>query len=245
MKINIYGENHDKAILCLPGLFMSGECFSLLASKMPESCFICITLDGHDSKEEELRDKEDELDRIVELLEEKGYTEFELALGLSLGTIFVLELAKRPELQIKKLFLDGAVNLYSSKASRLEGYVMSVIFQNFRMLAKHKQILIRMLKTMYSEDWAANMQMCMSYLSKRSMKAIVSILTEYELQSGIHQPMCFLYGSKESNIAKNKNVIREWYPDAVIEVKKGYNHLFFLNQELDEYAKKVKEFMNL
>ena len=46
MKINEYGKNNQQKILCIPGVFLSGECFSTLAEGLPEYHMVCVTMDG-------------------------------------------------------------------------------------------------------------------------------------------------------------------------------------------------------
>lgn len=117
MNLCEFGDRSYPHILFIPGLFMSGECLKSIALKMPQYHFICVTLDGYDDSGEEFEGLEQECTKIASRLKENSFISFELVMGMSLGTIFAMELAKCEELTIRKIFLDGAVNFYTSGAA--------------------------------------------------------------------------------------------------------------------------------
>ena len=93
MKIEEYGKPEGSSILCVPGVFMSGDFFSRLAEQMPEYHFVCVTLDGFHPGCEEFTGLEPQVEKLVGLLVQRNLTRFELAIGLSMGTIFAVRTA--------------------------------------------------------------------------------------------------------------------------------------------------------
>lgn len=240
MKIEEYGKPESKAILCVPGVFMSGDFFSRLAEQMPEYHFVCVTLDGFHPGCEEFVGLESQVEKLVGLLVQKELTHFELVIGLSMGTVFAVKLAKREELSIKKLFLDGPVSFYQSKHPRILSAAMYMIFSYFRKSAKNEQKSIRSLQKVYTEDWARKTHLCRQSLSESSLRAMVRLLTDYQLEPGITQPMYLLFGAKEQNIEINSRTVKKLYPSAQITVQPGYNHLGYLDHEPDHYAEMIR-----
>lgn len=240
MKIEEYGKPEGSSILCVPGVFMSGDFFSRLAEQMPEYHFVCVTLDGFHPGCEEFTGLEPQVEKLVGLLVQRNLTRFELAIGLSMGTIFAVKLAKREELSIKKLFLDGAVSFYESKHPKALKAAMYLIFSYFRKTAKDEQKSMKSLQKIYTEDWAKKSHLCRKSLSKPSLKVIVRLLAEYRLEPGITQPMYLLFGAKEDNITINSRTVKELYPSAKITVQPGYNHLGYLDHEPEHYAEMIR-----
>jgi len=244
MNICEFGDKRRPHILYIPGLFMSGACLQSIASRMPQYHFLCVTLDGYDGSGEEFPGLEQECTRIVSWLRENDLTSFELVMGMSLGTIFAMELAKREELVIRKIFLDGAVNFYTSGAALFERMAMRHIFSGYIRKAADREKMIANLKKSFIGNWPEEMQRCMSRLSENSMKTMIEVLVNYRIGPGVRQPMYCLYGSRETNMQVNAHLIRRYYPDAEIHIVKGYNHLVYANQQPETYAGLIQAFLN-
>ena len=142
MNICEFGDRSRPHILYIPGLFMSGSCLESIALKLPQFHFVCVTLDGYDRSGEELEGLEQECSKLIGQLKERGFLDFELVMGMSFGTIFAVELARSSELTIQKIFLDGAVNFYTSGASFFERMAMNYIFSGYIKKAANREKVI-------------------------------------------------------------------------------------------------------
>lgn len=242
MKIIEYGNPEGKRILCIPGVFMAAECFRRLSQELPEYRLVCVTLDGFHPGSEEFGGLEQQTEKLVRMLRDRGTTSFEMVLGLSMGTIFSVRLAKNPALKIRKLFLDGAVNFYRSKVKYVVQAAIYLIFRHFMITAKKdKQKSSNDLKKVYEGDWGEIIQVCRASLTEPSLRVMARLLADYTLEPGVEQPMYLIFGGKEDNIKVNSRVVRALYPDARIMVKEGYNHLEYLNRQPEEYGKLVRK----
>lgn len=244
MLIKEYGDKNGKAVLCVPGVFMAAECFRRLAEELPEYRMVCVTLDGFHPDSDEFESLEQQTEKLVHMLQDRGATDFELVIGLSMGTIFAVRLAKHPSLHIKKLLLDGAVNFYRSKYKPVVHAAIYLIFSYFMKTSGDKERSIRDLGKVYGGDWPEIQYICRTSLTKPSLRVIAKLLADYKLEPGVTQPMYLLYGGDEDNVQTNSKVVKELYPDAKIAVKPGYNHLAFLNREPVEYGKIVRKILN-
>ncbi len=231
MLIKEYGDKTGKAVLCVPGVFMAAECFRRLAEELPEYRMVCVTLDGFHPDSDEFESLEQQTEKLVRMLQDRGTTQFELVIGLSMGTIFAVRLAKHPSLHIKKLLLDGAVNFYRSKYKPIVHAAIYLIFSHFMKTSGDKDQSIRDLGKVYGGDWPEIQYVCRTSLTKPSLRVIAKLLADYKLEPGVTQPMYLLYGGDEDNVQTNSKVVKDLYPDAKIAVKPGYNHLAFLNRE--------------
>ena len=242
MKIIEYGNPEGKRILCIPGVFMAAECLRRLSQELPEYRLVCVTLDGFHPGSEEFGGLEQQTEKLVRMLRDRGTTSFEMVLGLSMGTIFSVRLAKNPALKIRKLFLDGAVNFYRSKVKYVVQAAIYLIFRHFMITAKKdKQKSSNDLKKVYEGDWGEIIQVCRASLTEPSLRVMARLLADYTLEPGVEQPMYLIFGGKEDNIKVNSRVVRALYPDARIMVKEGYNHLEYLNRQPEEYGKLVRK----
>ena len=242
MRICEYGAKENRSILYIPGLFMSGECFAEIAKHLPEYHCVCVTLDGMDG-EEDYKGLEQEKKKLIHILYGQKMTDFELVVGMSLGTIFAMELAKCPKLNIGKVFLDGAVNFYTSKFPWAEKKAMNAIFNGYRKSAADKEKLICKMEKSFQGNWPVQMQACMATVSKASNRAIVDTLIHYSVAPGVKQPIRCIYGGKETNARVNAYLIKKKYPDAEIELIPGYNHLVYANHHPEEYAQRIKNYI--
>ena len=184
-----------------------------------------------------------ECTKIASRLKENSFISFELVMGMSLGTIFAMELAKCEELTIRKIFLDGAVNFYTSGAAFFERMAMRHIFSGYIRKASDREKMIANLEKNFIGNWPEEMQRCMSGLSENSMKAMIEVLVNYRIGPGVGQPLYCLYGSRETNMQVNAHLIRRYYPNAEVHIVKGYNHLVYANQQPDAYAGLIQAFL--
>lgn len=237
MKLEEYGARGRKEILCIPGLFLSGSCFQELIAQLPEYHFVCVTLDSHHPGSEEYPGREAELDKLAAMLRERGLTHFDLAIGLSLGTIMSVCLAERDEIQIDRLLLDGAVNFYScGLAAVFEKAAMGALFRSAIRQARGEKVLFPILDQMYVGTWAASSKLCASSMTEPALEILIHELSDFLPKPGLLQPIHCLYGSREQNVAICRFNIRRCFPQATFEIKQGYNHLMFLNHRPEEYA---------
>lgn len=242
MRIQEFGTNNGKSILCIPGLFMSGDCFRNLIRYLPEYHFVCVTLDAHHPDSEEFEGLEQEVSKLTQELKARELVQFDLVIGLSLGTILSVCLAERPGLSIKQLLLDGAVNFYISKSQFLEQAAMSALFHYFIRAAK-KPSRFKVLDHQYAGDWAEYTGICLRSMTPSSLKVLIPLLSNFTPHPGLTQPISCLYGAKENNIAANQAAIRKCFPQARFSVIPGYNHLGFLNREPEKYAEIVRSML--
>lgn len=239
MKIECYGTPNKPSILCIPGVFMSGDSFQNLIAQLPDYHFVCVTLDAHHPGSDEFEGLTQEVDKLIRQLQSRKLTQFDLAIGLSLGTILSVCVAARTEISIKQLMLDGAVSFYTCPSKLFERAAMSAMFRHFMRKARKSKLP----KQQFSGDMSACSEICMRTMTPASLKTIIRLLSDFVPAPGLTQPIYCLYGSRENNISANQTVIKKCFPQAVFSVKQGCHHLEFFNRHPDEYADIVRSLL--
>lgn len=243
MKITEFGPQNGPQILAIPGVFMSAEAFRDLAAYLPDCHIVAVTLDAHYEGSEEYPGREEELNRLTDQLKALGYTHFQLCIGLSLGTIMSVCLAKRGEIEIEQFLLDGAVNFYHSSVAFLEKAAMSVIFHNLMRRARARKAASGMLNFAYTGSWSSVFDECQRSMTDESIDILIRELSDFTPEPGLSQPIYCLYGSLENNILANRKAIKKAYPQARFSLKMGHNHLTWLNRHPDKFAKLVRNIL--
>lgn len=241
MKIIDYNEGREKKILCLHGLYMNGECFSDLAAEMPEYQLVCVTYDSFHYGSGEFESLEQQAQKMVAMLKERGMTDFVLAIGTSLGTAVATYLARGRELRFGKLWLDGGVVLCEYKYKRFYRWVIYKIFHKIMVEAHREGAKSRFLGRPMPEEWLAKTEEPRKALTEQSLKNIVDVLVDYHIGPGITAPIYMTYGEKEADIQKNVDQVRALYPLAKVSVESGYNHLEYMDVKTGEYADRVRQ----
>ena len=243
MKINEYNIGNEKKILCLPGLYMNGECFEGLAKELKEYHLICITYDSFHYGSEEFQSLEEQSDKIIRLLKEKGTTEFVLTIGTSLGTVFASHLAATSDLSLGKLWLDGGVMLFPYKAKFFYSMAIYSIFHQIMVETKKGSLDVKFLGSPMPKEWLRRTKEPRSAMSEQALKNVTHVLVNYQMEEGIGLPIYMTFGEKEGNIRPNVRYVKSLYPNTIATVEKGYQDLEFMDAKPAEYAARVRWFI--
>lgn len=236
-------ENPKGKVLCIPGVFMNAECFEDIAGRMPEYHFVAVTLDGFHKGCDTYESLDQQCDKLIGMLETIGETIFDLAFGTSLGTVYACHLAAtRPQLTIKKLWLDGAVVLYDSGIHKFERWVTYHLF-DYLSAQSRKPKRKGYMGLLYAPEWDARTLEARQSLSQESLNNLCDTLVNYVIEPGIKVPIFLTYGSKEQNIKKNLEAVHRYYPNAIHSIEKGYPHMSYMMSKADEYADRLKRYI--
>jgi len=241
MNIEVRGNRNGKKILCLPGVFMSGDCFYRLSEYMEEYCMVLVTYNSHDDQKKEFKSFAYEMFTLENGLKKLHMTDFDMIVGLSIGGIMAIELMRRGRIQAKKVFVDGVKTCVP--VLKRTAYCRNVILMRlFTLWAKTPAKGINLLKKTYSKDWADRMQRNAAYFSFSSLKNLMWDYNRYKLSKEITFPVKYLYGGLENK--RNIRKLFRLYPDADVIVKSNYYHLGYLDKEPAAYAALLKEYMD-
>ena len=243
MKIIDYNPEQEKKILCLPGLFMNGECFEEIAMRMPDYHFLCVSYDSFHYSSGDFESLEQQSGKIIAMLKERGTTTFELVMGTSLGTVFACHLAAGHRLQIKRLWLDGGVVLGEYRVKKFYEWIIYTLFHKIMVQAHEEGNRGTFMGKEMPEDWLRRTEEPRKALTERSMRNITHLLAYYHIEEGIEAPIYMTYGEKEANVRMNATQIRALYPETKISVEPGYDHLEYMDAETDEYVRRVRQVM--
>lgn len=117
MKMRLYemifktaGVSGKPIILIVHAMFMSYNMYNELIKLLKDNYYIILpVLDGHDLCETSaFISAEDEAKKIISYLNENDISQIDILLGTSLGEIIAFEVFRKKEVNVRKLFLDGA-----------------------------------------------------------------------------------------------------------------------------------------
>lgn len=241
MHIEMKGDKQGKKILCLPGLFQSGDCLGALSHVLKDCCLVIVTYNAHDGQKKEFKSFAHEMYTLENGLKKLQMTEFDLVLGLNLGGIMALSLVRRGRIKAKKVFVDNLKTCIP--LMRRNAYSAHVIaLRLFSLYAKcpfSKKHLL--LKKFYTKEWAEKLQRNAAYMSFDSIKNMMWDYIRFAIPKDIGFPVRYFYGGADCKRYLRK--LYKVYPDADVVIKKGYSHLTFLNKEPSAYAAMLKKYM--
>lgn len=244
MRLVEYNKEQEKTMLCLPGMMMNGSCFEPLVREMSDFHFVCLTLDGFHPDSPDYESLEDEVEKITNLLVENDLTSFDVCLGASLGTLVGTHLAKRPELNIKKLWLDGGVVLYESKIQKIEWWCIYYLFGKMAKESHQGDGTMKFMGAKVAGEWARNTLEPRQSLTETSLRNLADTLVYEHIPEGLTQPIYLTFGSKENNHMANIKAVQALYPDTKVSVEKGYNHLEYMSRKTKQYAMRLRKWVS-
>lgn len=233
MKIEVIRPGCQKKILCMPGLFMSGDCFERLADYLQEYCVVLVTYNAHDEGTR-FSSFDNEVEEVASRLTQMDLRYFDIMLGTSIGAILSIKLLTEKGIQTKKLVLDG---LKSYRVGRKEAAGLHIQFVLLKLISACH---IDFLRCIYTADWAKKMDACARNMSWESLKHFVNDFASLELTEALPKSTTVLYGEKEQHNEENRKHLAAVSPDTKIIVKKKHDHLTFLDQCPETYAKMLQ-----
>lgn len=234
MKIEVIRPECQKKILCMPGLFMSGDCFEPLAVYLQEYSLVMVTYNAHDEGTW-FNSFDNEVEEIASRLRQMNLSDFDIVLGTSIGAILSIKLLEERCIQAKKLVLDGLKSYRVGKKEAAGLYIQFVLFKLIS--ACH----IDFLRCIYSKEWAKKMGVCARNMSWESLKRYVNDFASLELTEPLPKHSTVLFGEKEQHNGENRKHLAAVSPNTEIIVKQKHDHLTFLDQYPETYAKMLQD----
>ncbi len=245
MYINEYGDSSLPKILCLHPLGITGE--DLYNAVIPylrgNYCIISPDQGGH-GKSGHYISFENEVGTLKEYLSQKGYNEFLLLYGASMGVTTAYELLKDPDLHFEKIWFDGAG--FTEEAPRGMGIIKPAFRIGLRFLKKFPGPLERSFKNNYG-PWFSKIMIrnfmnigtedvikVFETFSCRQMKEIPA-----DTQSRIHLD----WGSEDANYKNSMQAIQKYFPHAATVIRTGYGHCGYMAFNTEKYVQELEQFM--
>ena len=240
-----YGNRNKKSILFIHGLASTADkCFKPLLPYLQDYFVIFCELDGHyGSNPKDLISLKETIDSIESyILNEMGGSLYGLC-GFSMGATIAVELIGRGNISVSKVLLDGAIT--AELGLMATPFTYAFIIGTSRIKNK-KPIPKFLLDKIMGKDNISVIKMMYPQISKNTIKNACKVIYHYKVPENLanfSNPVLFWRGSEEPIPEKSEKILRKYLPQMETEVFEGMGHGQFLHEHPQEYAEKLKVFL--
>ena len=245
MKFISYGNRNKKSILFIHGLASTADqCFKPLLPYLQDYFVIFCELDGHyGTNPKDLTSMEEAIDSIESyILNEMGGSVYGIY-GFSMGATIAVELIGRGNISTSRVLLDGAITAELGLMAR--PFTCAFIVGASRI--KNKKPLPKfLLDKLMGKDNNSVIEMMYPQISKKTIKNACKFIYHYKPPKNLTKfsnTVMFWRGSEEPIPEKSEKILREYLPQMETEVFEGMGHGQFLHEHPQEYAEKLKLFL--
>ena len=245
MKFISYGNRDNKSILFIHGLASTADlCFKALLPYLQDYYVIFCELDGHyGTNPKDLTSMEETINSIESyILNELKGSVYGLC-GFSMGGTIAVELIGRGNISASKVLLDAAITVELGLMAR--PLTCAFIIGTSRIKNK-KPIPKFLLDKIMGKDNLSVIEMMYPRISKNTIKNACKFIYHYKVPENLTKfsnPIMFWRGSEEPIPAKSEKILGEYLPQMKTEVFEGMGHGQFLHEHPQEYAEKLKIFL--
>lgn len=240
-----YGNENNKSLLFIHGLASTADlCFKPLLTYLDDYYVIFCELDGHcDFESEDLLSMEKTIDKIEKYILNEMDGEVYGLCGFSMGATIAVELISRGNICAKKVLLDAAIT--SEMGLMAMPFTWAFIFGTNR-IKNGKTIPKFLLGKIMGKDNNSVIEMMYPKIRESTIKNACKYIYHYKFSKNLKKfsnPVLFWRGSEELIPKKSEKKLKEYLPQMKSEVFKGLGHGQFLHEYPQEYAKKLKIFL--
>lgn len=240
-----YGNKNNKSILFIHGLASTADqCFKPLLPYLQDYFVIFCELDGHYGiKPKDLTSMEETIDSIeTYILNELKGSVYGLC-GFSMGGTIAVELIGRGNISASKVLIDAAIT--AELGLMATPFTCAFIIGTSRIKNK-KPIPKFLLDKIMGKDNLSVIEMMYPQISKNTIKNACKFIYHYKVPENLSKfsnRVMFWMGSEEPIPAKSEKILGEYLPQMKTEVFEGMGHGQFLHEHPQEYAEKLKIFL--
>ena len=245
MNIITYGNKNNKSIFFIHGLASTADlCFKPLLPYLQDYYVIFCELDGHyGSNPKDLTSLEETIDSIESyILNELKGSVYGLC-GFSMGGTIAVELIGRGNISASKVLLDAAI---TAELGLMATPLTCAFIIGTSRIKNKKSIPKFLLDKIMGKDNLSVIEMIYPKISKNTIKNACKYIYHYKVPENLSKfsnPVMFWRGSEEPIPAKSEKILREYLPQMKTEVFEGMGHGQFLHDHPQEYAEKLKIFL--
>lgn len=237
--IDLHKENKKVILLIHPMLLTAEGMKTLMVPHMPGTYrYVIPELSGHGKSKEIFRSAEKEAEAIGRYLSEHQIDTIELAFGVSLGGVVLLNLLNETCIQIKKCVFEGCSLM--ERAPLQEIFFKKLFLGKRRKAIKDRSSAVREMSGMYGDQLGEWMTDCLIGMDENSVINIVRSCAAVRIPSlsKEEQKKCvFCYGSKDFDLHAARKTISKKLPYAALNIWKGWGHCNKITDSGPEYCK--------
>lgn len=234
MTIHTYGDKYNPTVLILPPMLSDAEYMEKRFSFLEERYFLVIPdYDGYGTEvNHDFTSAEEEANDILRCSLKKNYLPFAFVYAASLGARIFMELIKDNRFFFESCILDGLC-LYEDEAEArdyLDRFFLSER-EKARASFKYGKDFIA---SFYGETDSSRLADLFMRMSEKTILHSLISCTKYhftDIAKSIQEKMTLFYGSKEDDYGPVTETFKERYPEVLLKVFEGYNHMELLRSD--------------
>ncbi|MDE6845627.1 MAG: alpha/beta hydrolase [Lachnospiraceae bacterium] len=246
MIFNAYGDETLPSLILIHGMANTAQlCYGRILPHLGEYHVILCEVDGHTDKETgffiSIEDCCEKIEKYTARnLEGKVYG----LSGFSMGATIAVELMARNNIEIEKVILDAA---FCVKMGMLTPIYTNIFCWAISRIKSGKTIPDVMIEGVMGKGNCGIVKTFYQNIEIQSIKNACRDVYKYEISDKISSfsgEVTFWHGSNESYPAKTVKLLKRYLHQMQVEVFEGMGHGQFLNEYPEEYADKMKKFLN-
>ncbi len=248
MKIHdIHTEQKNVVLLLHPMLATAQMMQELLAEPMGNTFrYIIPDFSGHgEASDSDYESAAKEAEQLSAYIKEQNISEIQLAFGASMGAVVLMELLHDPDIQINRIFFEGA-SMYTN-AGFLNFMMKRIMVAKHRKAQAKPEIAVQKMAQLYGEKVKQIMASQMIGISENSLVNVVhdcAYVNLPTLSPEQQKNTIFAYGEKDADLKLAKKACPRKFPQAKLMVWPGRGHCTYVTEAPAQYAAMLKAYMN-
>lgn len=244
MIVHEYGPTTLPKVLLLPPFGFTGEqahyYFSKYAKK--EYCYVVPDFGGHGFDEKPYKDIEEETNYLIHYLEDNGFYDIKFMVSLGYGSSLAIRVLQHKRLHIHKSFI-AALPLFEETLKFT--FQETLHYKHVRKVFERdiQRVNNSSLEDSYGKVFGQLFAAGLSELSEENLSKIVSNMfnnMEIVLPEEVLKSVVLIYDKKDRYFKKSKKNLELLYPHAEVILHKGYGHLEYIANHLEEFVTEVE-----
>ncbi len=248
MKIHDIHPEQKKVVLLLHPMLATAQMMQeLLAEPMGDTFrYIIPDFSGHgEAADSDYESAAKEALQLSAYIREQDIGEIQLAFGASMGAAVLMELLHDPDIQIDRIFFEGA-SMYAG-AGCLNFMMKRIMLAKHRKAQAKPEIAVQKMGQLYGEKVKQIMASQMIGISEKSLTNVVhdcAYVNFPTLSPKQQKNTVFAYGEKDGDLKRAKKICPCKYPGAKLMVWPGRGHCTYITEDPVQYAAMLKAYMN-
>ncbi len=246
MYVNEYGDPSLQKWLMFHPLGLTGEniyemCRDYLSG---EYCILSPDQGGH-GRSGPYISFEDEKNTLTDYLLKRGYTDFLIVSGSSMGTIMVYEMLKDERFNVDYAWFESG--LFKKNAPVVQIFMKRMFYGMIDSFKKDPQSLSERHVKLYGEYYAKVMRDNFLRLTKTDISRISEVFCHrkmVKLPSDVQKRIHLDWGDEDILERLSRRDIPRWFPESEVTVRKGYGHCSYMACHIGEYMAEIERFIN-
>lgn len=247
MIFETYGNETLPSLMLIHGMANTAQsCYGRIVPHLDEYHVILCKVDGHTDKEAGLFISiEDCCEKIEKYVAQNLDGKLYGLSGFSMGATIAVELMARNNIKIEKVILDAA---FCVKMGILTPFYTNAFCWTINQIKSGKTVPSILIESAMGKGNLGILNTFYKNIQIQSIKNACRDIYSYEISGKISDfsgAVTFWHGSNESYPRKTAKLLKRHLPQMQVEVFEAMGHGQLLNEHSEEYASKMKKFMNL